>query len=175
MNRCISERLVRCCYSGQQLSGLRRQSVLHFGLTHQGGTQVMAGLVDSSDERLFYINKEASPSCHDKGATPCYPRIISSSDLAGGQGLVDVRQDIVDMLDADGEAHHIGGYPGPGVLLVVELAVGGGGRDRRAALGVADVDQPQDHAKGVVETRPRLAAALDAEAEDPRGAAPHVL
>src|SRR5690554_1691372 len=133
----------------------------------------MAALDDSGRKRLSCINKAAPPPVTTRGRRRSW--MTRRSALASSQGLIEVGEDIVDMLDADGEAHHIGGYPGPGELLVVELAVGGGGRDRRAALGVADVDQPQDHAKGVVETRPRLAAALDAEAEDPRGAAPHVL
>src|SRR3990167_10771311 len=52
--------------------------------------------------------------------------------LGGLQRLLQVGEDVVDMLDADRQADQILGHPGLGQLLLVELAVGGGGRVTRS-------------------------------------------
>ena len=78
------------------------------------------------------------------------------------------------MLDADRQAHHVRGDPGGGQFLVIELAMGGHRRNRRAGLGVTDIDQAQDQPERVVEAHPGVSSALDAEAQDAGGLAVHV-
>src|SRR5690606_4375546 len=63
--------------------------------------------------------------------------------LTGGlQCLGDVGKNIVDMLDADGQPHHVAANAGLGELLIIQLAMGGRGRVTGQGAGVADVDQP---------------------------------
>ena len=72
----------------------------------------------------------------------------------GGERLVQVLDDVVDVLDADREPHQILGDAGGCELLGRELAVGGGGRMGGEGLGVADVDQPGDELQRVDEPSP---------------------
>src|SRR5450631_3393786 len=44
-----------------------------------------------------------------------------------GQRLIEVRDDVVDMLDADAEPDHLGPHPGLALLLRRHLPMGGGG------------------------------------------------
>src|SRR3546814_9470199 len=84
--------------------------------------------------------------CREGRVDPC---AVRRSD--GGKSLVDIDNDVVDMLDADRQAHEILGHAGAGELFRVELAVC---RRRRMAgerFRVADIDQPQDHLEPVDE------------------------
>src|SRR5690606_17084688 len=58
---------------------------------------------------------------------------------SGPQRLVEVPQDVVDVLDADAQAHEVGAHAGRGLLVGGKLAVRGRGRVDGQALGVADV------------------------------------
>src|ERR1700759_1565693 len=60
------------------------------------------------------------------------------------QGLVDVGDDVVDVLDADGGADRLRPDTGLHQLLVGQLAVGGGGRMDGQGLGVSQIEQPLD-------------------------------
>src|SRR3546814_7886066 len=96
--------------------------------------------------------------CREGRVDPC---AVRRSD--GGKSLVDIDNDVVDMLDADRQAHEILGHAGAGELFRVELAVC---RRRRMAgerFRVADIDQPQDHLEPVDELCARFLSALDAE------------
>ena len=53
-----------------------------------------------------------------------------------GQGLFQVGQDVLDVLDAHRQADEVGGDAGGGQLLFRELPVGGGGGVEHAGLGV---------------------------------------
>ena len=56
-----------------------------------------------------------------------------------GEGLVEVGEDVVDVLDADAEANEFGGDAAFHLLLDVELTVGGGGWVNSQGFGVANV------------------------------------
>src|SRR3954470_15589192 len=52
--------------------------------------------------------------------------LMARSDASGrgcGQRLVDVPQDVVDVLEPDRDAHHVGQHAGRALLVLVELAV----------------------------------------------------
>jgi hypothetical protein len=70
----------------------------------------------------------------------------------------DVGDDVVDVLDAHRDAHQILRDAGARQFLGVELAVRGRGRVAGERLGVADVDQPQDHLQRVDELGARVLA-----------------
>ena len=65
--------------------------------------------------------------------------ILLSGAVGGGDGLVEVGEDVADVLGADGEANHLGRDAGVGLLLDGELRVGGGGGMDDEGFGVADV------------------------------------
>src|SRR3546814_7662615 len=99
--------------------------------------------------------------CREGRVDPC---AVRRSD--GGKSLVDIDNDVVDMLDADRQAHEILGNAGAGELFRVELSVC---RRRRMAgerFRVADIDQPQDHLEPVDELCARFLSALDAEVQN---------
>src|SRR5690606_8269998 len=91
------------------------------------------------------------------------------------QCLADVGKNVVDVLDADGQPHHVPAHACLEQLLVVQLTMGSGGRVAGQGAGIADVDQPQDHLQGVDEPAACFLTAADAEAQDARSAALHVL
>src|SRR5690606_18450772 len=82
--------------------------------------------------------------------------------------LAQVGKDVVDMLDADGQAHHVAWYAGLLQSLVAELAMGGGRRVAGQRLGIADIDQAHYQLQRVDEARAGLLPALNAEREDRR-------
>src|SRR5690606_16640141 len=69
------------------------------------------------------------------------PRMPEPSAPGGFQCLAQVLEDVIDVLDADGQAHQVAGDAGAGQFLVIELTVGGRGRMAGQRLGVADVHQ----------------------------------
>jgi hypothetical protein len=79
------------------------------------------------------------------GSSCC--RLCHEAPAGGGrrlrrvQGLFQVCAQVVDMLDAHGQAQHAFGHAGLGQFFGIELAVRGGRRVRGQRLGVADVDQ----------------------------------
>ena len=86
------------------------------------------------------------------------------------QRLVDVPQDVVRLLDADGQADHVGADAGAGQLILAQLAMGGRCGMDHQRLGVADVGQVAQEFAGVDEAfagRGRVGG-LDAEGEDAR-------
>src|SRR5690606_87939 len=64
------------------------------------------------------------------------PRMPEPSASGGLQCLAQVLEDVIDVLDADGQAHQVAGDAGAGQFLVVELTVGGRGRMAGQRLGV---------------------------------------
>src|SRR6202041_2675061 len=72
-----------------------------------------------------------SRSCCTRGS-------VDLADGGFGQSLVDV----VDVLDADGQADRLRPDAGLHQLLAGQLAVGGGGRMDGEGLGVAQIEQP---------------------------------
>ncbi len=74
---------------------------------------------------------------------------------AGGfQRLGQIGEDIVDMLDADGQTHHVSRHTGPGQLFVIQLPVSGGCRMTGQRFGVADVHQPQNQPQRMMKRAP---------------------
>src|SRR5690606_29491226 len=94
-----------------------------------------------------------------------------SDALRLGEGLVDIGDDVVDMLDAHRNAHQVFRNASPRQLFRAELAVRGRSRVAGQRLGVADIDQPQDHVQRVDELAACFHTALDAEADNTRGLA----
>src|SRR5690606_29878241 len=91
--------------------------------------------------------------------------------LDGSEGLVNVGDDVVDVLDAHRNPHKVLGDAGGGEFFGVELAVGCRGRVAGQGFGVADIDQTIDHLEAVDELAACFTATLDAEADDARGLA----
>lgn len=85
--------------------------------------------------------------------------------------LLEVGDDIVDVLGADGDADEVLGDAGAHALLVGELLVGGGPGVDGEGLGVADVGEVGDELEAVDDLAAGGAAALDAEAQDAAEAA----
>src|SRR5208282_4707596 len=84
---------------------------------------------------------------------------------------LDIGDDVVDVLDADGETHIAVGYAGCVQLMRVELRMrGGGGMDRQAAR-VADVGDVIEHLQRVDEAAAGFAAAGEFEADETAQAA----
>ena len=71
---------------------------------------------------------------------PARPLSAESHD-ALFQGLIQIRQDIVDMLDAHGKPYQVGRDARRRLILCRELGMGGAGRVDGQALGVADIGQ----------------------------------
>ncbi len=85
-------------------------------------------------------------------------------ELGGGQAALDVVEDVVDVLEADGQAHiarrHAGGF----LLLRGKLRVGGRGRVDGEAARVADIGDVVDQLQRVDELLAGREAALPLEA-----------
>jgi hypothetical protein len=64
-----------------------------------------------------------------------------------------IGQQVVDVLDADRQAHHVFAHAGLGQFLGRQLAVRGGGRVAGQRLGVADVDQAGEQLQRILEAR----------------------
>ena len=82
------------------------------------------------------------------------------------QRLPQIPQNILNILDADAQPDEVGADARAGHLVFAELAVGGGGRVDRQALGVADVRQVAEEFQALDEPAASFDPALDAEAED---------
>src|ERR1700761_2315008 len=94
-----------------------------------------------------------SRSCCTRGS-------VDVADRGFGQSLVDVVDDVVDVLDADGQADRLRPDAGLHQLLVGQLAVGGGGRMDGEGFGVAQIEQPLDELERIEEGQSRLVAPL---------------
>lgn len=91
--------------------------------------------------RLHYQNRMLSGSENGGKFPPFSDRddpVLLSSRI---QRLTDIRNDVVDVFDADGKPHHILTHPGTFQLLRTELAMGRGGWMAGQRLGVTDIDQ----------------------------------
>mgnify|MGYP006894003115 CR=1 FL=1 len=86
-----------------------------------------------------------------------------SLDLGGGDGLVKVSKEILDALNTDGETKHLGRTTGTGLLLRVELGMGGGGWVNDEGLGVSDVGDVGEELEGLDTLLTLLDATLDAD------------
>ena len=84
----------------------------------------------------------------------------SCSPLAGRQRLVEVTADVVEVLEPDREAHHVGGHARPDERLLVELLVGGRPGWMTRVRRVADVGEVADQLQRLDEALARLAPAL---------------
>lgn len=84
----------------------------------------------------------------------------------GLEGLLEIGDDVVDVLRADGDPDEVVGHARAGLLLVRKLLVRRRPGVDGQRLGVAHVGQVGDELEAVDDLAPRLAAPLDAEAED---------
>ena len=92
--------------------------------------------------------------------------VLSSGALGGAEAGVEVGQDVLERLEADGQADQVGGDAGGGLLGLGQLRVGGRRRVDGQAADVADVGQVAEQLEPLDEAPARLLAALDAEGED---------
>ena len=86
--------------------------------------------------------------------------------LAARKPGLEVGQDVVERLDAHGQAHEVVGDPGGDLLLGLELRVRRGRRVDGQAAHVADVGEVAEQLERVDELLARLEPALDPERED---------
>ena len=91
----------------------------------------------------YAVDYPATHSSAQSGPVLAEKRRESENSLCGGsgEGLIDVGEDVVDVLDADGEAYEFGGDASGGLLLGSELRMCGGGGMNGEAACVADVGQ----------------------------------
>ena len=82
------------------------------------------------------------------------------------EGLVDVLEDVVDVLDADRQAHGVLRDAGRLELLGVQLRVRGRRVVDRERARIADVGEVREQAEALDERLARLEAALDAERDE---------
>ena len=80
--------------------------------------------------------------------------------FGSGERLLEVRLDVVDVLDAHGHADHVGLDARRGLLRLRELLVRGGRRVDHQRLGVSHVRQVRRQLHRVDKLAPRLRAAL---------------
>ena len=113
--------------------------------------------------------RPASPGCADELAV--------GGDVGRGrvEGLGQVGDEVVDVLQADRQADEVIGDAGRSLLLGLQLRVRGRGGVDDERLGVADVGQQAEDLDVVDEPAPGLDAALDAERDDAAEAALEVL
>jgi hypothetical protein len=71
------------------------------------------------------------------------------TDLRLIQGLRQIFEDVVDVLDADAQANHLRGDADAGLFFGGELAVGGGGGVAGEGFGVAHVDHALEEPEAV--------------------------
>uniref|UniRef100_A0A0N4ZJU5 NAD-specific glutamate dehydrogenase n=1 Tax=Parastrongyloides trichosuri TaxID=131310 RepID=A0A0N4ZJU5_PARTI len=96
-------------------------------------------------------------------------RDVIHAALDGGQRLLQIGDQVVDVLDADGQAHRVLGHARLLQFVRRQLAVGGRGRVADQRLGVADVDQTGEDLHRVLEAGARLAAAPLFNGSDAKG------
>ena len=82
------------------------------------------------------------------------------------EGLAEVGEDIVDVLDAHTQADEVGGDAGSAELLVGELAVGVTRGVEDAALGIGHVGHDTDEAKRIDESDGFLTRPFQTEGND---------
>src|SRR5690606_16152538 len=91
------------------------------------------------------------------------------------QALLDVGEDVVDVLETDGQAHEARAHAGAGEGRLVELGVGRRGRVDDERADVTDVRDVRVELQRVDEGDARLVAAGELEGEDGAGALGGVL
>ena len=92
----------------------------------------------------------------------------------GGERLIEIFEDVVDMLEADADADRLRPHARLELLLGGHLPMGGRGGMAGERPRVADVDQPLDQPQRVVEALRRLEPALDAEGQQRGGASAEI-
>ena len=92
----------------------------------------------------------------------------------GGEGLIEVGEDIVDVLDADAEPDHAGGDAGATLFLCRHLAMSGGSRMAGQRFGVAKIDETRDEIESVVESDSRFHASLNFKGNEGAGLAAEI-
>ena len=95
--------------------------------------------------------------------------------LAGGQRLIQIPQNVVEVFEADREADHVGLDTGGALLRGAQLLVRGRGWMDHQAAGVADVGQVRKQLGVVDQLTARFVSALDAEAKYRAGALGQIL
>src|SRR6266404_5690781 len=100
----------------------------------------------------------------------CGKSCFSPSGLGLSKRLVDVPENVVDVLDADGQPDHVGPDPCLDLFFVRQLTMSSGSGMDHQRLGVADVGKMRAELKRLDELHPGLHAALDAEGHDRSGA-----
>src|SRR5690606_17654367 len=103
-----------------------------------------------------------------RGCARDAPRRCRIQPLSLRQRLLQVFEQVIDVLDAERQAHHAFGDARFGQFVGVELPVRGGRGVGGQRLGVADVYQAREQVQRIQEARPGLAGivALDAERQD---------
>src|SRR5690242_9112105 len=115
------------------------------------------------------------------GISLCAPDLFGGDErrravrLHGGERLIEIGQNVVDVLDADADADRL--RPDARLLLLFgrHLPVRGRGRMARKRLGVAHIDQPLDQLERIVKFLARFETAGDAEREERAGMAAEIL
>ena len=100
---------------------------------------------------------------------------MGSGSCRSGQRLVEVGQQVIDVLDADGQAHRFRAYTRAGQFLGRELPVGSRRRVGSQRAHVADVDQPGEELQCVQELLAARTSTLQAKSEDARALPAQVL
>ena len=115
------------------------------------------GLATSQAERIRFVG-EGEELCFDVHRLSWHRTRLSRYGL---QSLVDVGKDIIDVFDADGEAHEFGADPSGGLCLFGELRVGRGRRVNGQALRIADVGEVRKEFQVLDKLASSFFAALD--------------
>ena len=102
-------------------------------------------------------------------------RSPSEGGLQGGQGLIQVGQEVGSVLNAHGEADEVRGDTGGPELGVVHLAVGGGGGVEHTGLGVGHVGGDRAQLQPGHKPGGGLPASFHTEGDHTAGAAGHIL
>ena len=91
------------------------------------------------------------------------------------QRLIEIGDDVIDVLGADGQTDRVAADAYIGKLRIGELAVGRGGRVDHKALDIGDIGQQREDLQMIDERKGLLLAALDVEGKDGRAAVGEVL
>ena len=97
------------------------------------------------------------------------PPVQIGAALDSLQRLLQIGFQIVDVFDADGQAHHVLGHACKHQFLRSQLAVRGGRRMAGERLGIAYVYETSEQLQRILELRACRCTALDAECQYPRG------
>ena len=93
-------------------------------------------------------------------------RSLGHRRRGGGQGLVEIGDDVVDVLDADREAHVAGRHAAGQLIGRAQLRVRRAGRMDGQRAGIADVGHVIEELERIDEARARLAALPELEADE---------